>query len=250
MMKFKTLLIATITFAGIMATLLIRYSTQVKLRGNEVALQQQDNQLAEWMAEHQRLSNQIARAESSPMKEQMAELVRLRNQAASLRQQTNKLGRQRTENRLASAWQSVSGRLSYLLEHNREYYDPRASGKIDDAQTLGWALGKYAITHQGEFPSNLDQLTPFLPIKARPGIEPLTGTNQFELVYQGSRNELTNAPLREVVLIRERQAWLTPEGKWARVYGAADGRASIVESDDNFQSWETAHIVPPQTTSP
>jgi hypothetical protein len=74
---------------------------------------------------------------------------------------------------------------------------------------------------------------------------PLSGTNDFEIVYQGSQNDLTNIPPRRVALLRERQPWLTPEGKWARVYAYADGAANRVESDDNFQSWEAQHIIPP-----
>jgi hypothetical protein len=73
----------------------------------------------------------------------------------------------------------------------------------------------------------------------------LSGTNDFEIVYQGSQNDLTNIPPRRVALLRERQPWLTPEGKWARVYAYADGAANRVESDDNFQSWEAQHIIPP-----
>jgi len=73
----------------------------------------------------------------------------------------------------------------------------------------------------------------------------LSGTNHFEIVYQGSLNELRDVPLREVVLIRERQPWLTPGGKWSRVYGMGDGFPRIVESDDNFQSWDAQHIIPP-----
>ena len=73
----------------------------------------------------------------------------------------------------------------------------------------------------------------------------LSGTNDFEIVYQGLQSDLTNLPLRRVALIRERQPWLTPDGKWARVYGYADGAASPVVSDDNFQSWDAQHIIPP-----
>jgi hypothetical protein len=67
----------------------------------------------------------------------------------------------------------------------------------------------------------------------------------FEMVYEGSTNELTNVPWQEVALIRERQPWPTPGGKWARIYVTAHGEIEIVESDDNFQSWEAEHIVPP-----
>ena len=72
----------------------------------------------------------------------------------------------------------------------------------------------------------------------------LTGTNAFEIVYQGSLDQLKNIPLGSVALIRDRQAWLAPSGKMAKVYGMADGSGLIVESDDNFQSWEAEHILP------
>jgi hypothetical protein len=74
---------------------------------------------------------------------------------------------------------------------------------------------------------------------------PLTGTNDFELVFQGSQSDLTNIPPRRVALIRERQC-LTLEGKWERVYGYADGAVEIIQSDDNFQSWDAQHIIPSQ----
>jgi hypothetical protein len=73
----------------------------------------------------------------------------------------------------------------------------------------------------------LDQIAPYLRKEHRS----LTGTNEFEIVYEGSLDELTNIPLRSVVLMRERQAWLAPSGKWARVYLLADGQQRIIESE-------------------
>src|SRR2546426_4809081 len=92
---------------------------------------------------------------------------------------------------------------------------------------------------QDELPSNFDQAAPYL----REGLASLAGNKEFEMVYQGSINELTNVLLKAVSLIRERQAWPTPDGKWAKIYVMADGWATIVESDDNFQSWEAAHVL-------
>ncbi len=83
-------------------------------------------------------------------------------------------------------------------------------------------------------------------VASRPVEKEFALNSQFEIVYQGSYNELTNVPLQAVALIRERQPWPTPGGKWARIYIMA-GEIEIVESDDNFQSWEAAHIIPPQT---
>ena len=65
------------------------------------------------------------------------------------------------------------------------------------------------------------------------------------MVYQGSFNEFTNIPDQAVALIRERQPWPTPRGKSARIYVMANGFVRIVEADDNFQSWEAEHIIPP-----
>ena len=142
-----------------------------------------------------------------------------------------------------------------LLEHNKELGitfagGPRADGKLNDARAITAALRKYADQYQGVFPLNLDQAAAYLPQALKEDSPPwanapLTGTNNFEIVYRGSQNELTNIPLRRVALIREWQPWMAPEGKWARVYGYADGAADIVESDDNFQSWDAQHIIPP-----
>ena len=69
--------------------------------------------------------------------------------------------------------------------------------------------------------------------------------SEFEMVYQGSLKELTSIPDQVVALLRERQAWPTPRGKWARIYVMANGFVKVVESDDNFQSWDAEHIIPP-----
>ena len=127
--------------------------------------------------------------------------------------------------------------------HTPEYWEQlhqMAGGKTTDAMRLALGFWNYASDHQGQCPSNIDQIVPYL---AKDKLS-LSGTNQFEIVYQGSQNDLTNIPPRRVALIRERKPWLTPDGKWARVYGSADGAASIIVSDDNFQSWDAQHIIP------
>jgi len=88
------------------------------------------------------------------------------------------------------------------------------------------------------------------PVAARRirGTQIFIPVKPLRLVFEGSTNELTHVPWQEVALIRERQAWPTPGGKWARIYVTADGQIEIVESDDNFQSWEAEHIVPPPST--
>jgi len=96
---------------------------------------------------------------------------------------------------------------------------------------------------------NAQLLAVFANERAEPAFAELVARHihldSFEIIYQGSRSDLTNIPPRRVALIREQQPWLAPDGNWARTYGYADGAASIVESDDNFQSWDAQHVIPP-----
>jgi hypothetical protein len=169
----------------------------------------------------------------------MDELQKLRSRAEALRKQTNELGKQLAENRRSLPSQTASR----PLPHSPEYYEQlhqMAAVKPTEARNLATAFRMYASDHQNQVPSNLDQAAPYL----RDGMS-LTGTNEFDIIYQGSLDELKNIPLSSVALIRSRQIWLGPSGKMTRVYGLADGSGQIVESDDNFQSWEEEHIIPP-----
>ena len=258
MTKSKILLTGVIA-AAVVASLLIERRTQAKCRANDAVLRKQDNQIARLAAENQRLSNLIIQAKTSSTErdDRTAELARLRAKVEALRQQTNQLAelpKQLAEKRLLAGAQAFYSGDFNLLEHNHESAitfagGPRATGKLNDARALTAALRKYTDERQGEFPLHLDQVASYLP-KAMEADSPpwantpLSGTNDFEIVYQGSQNDLSNIPPRRVALIRERQPWLTPDGKWSRVYGYADGAASIVESDDNFQSWDAQHIIP------
>jgi hypothetical protein len=72
---------------------------------------------------------------------------------------------------------------------------------------------------------------------------PLSGTNEFDIVYHGSLDELKGIPRGSVAVIRERRIWIAPSGKRARVYGMANGASEIIESDDDFKAWEAEHII-------
>ena len=262
MTRFKIILIGAIAIAGVAASLVIQHQAQVKVRENDAALRQQDSRLAELAVEHQRLSNLIAQANSAAAMDRTAELMKLRSQAETLRKQTNELQKQRVENRRRRSWQpasrpdsgAVSNRSSssgssssdvVSASDSQEYKEQlygmaAANGKTGDARNLSRGVRFYAREHQGEFPSNFDQAALYF-YKDQPSPQ----TSEFEMVYHGSYNELTNVPWQAVALIRERQAWPTPSGKWARIYVMAGGDLKVVESNDNFQSWEAAHIIPP-----
>src|SRR5213593_2459219 len=99
MTKYSVILIGGIAIAEMSALLVIQHQARTKIRENDAVLRQQDYQLSELATEHQRLSNLVAHANSSPAEDQTAELAKLRNEAAALRKQTNELGKQLAENR-------------------------------------------------------------------------------------------------------------------------------------------------------
>jgi hypothetical protein len=84
-----------------------------------------------------------------------------------------------------------------------------AGAKPTDARDLASALQRYASDHERQFPTNLDQTAVYL------GKEKLvlSGTNQFEIVYQGSLERLQGIPLGTVAVIRDEQTWKGPDGK-------------------------------------
>src|SRR5438132_670890 len=87
-------------------------------------------------------------------------------------------------------------------------------GAIADAGSLALAIVKYAADHQGEISADLERLAPYL----RKNHLTLTGTNEFEIVHTGTFDRVTNFPSQAVAILRERQPWLAPSGRWARAY--------------------------------
>ena len=236
--KLKIGVVGAIAIAGVMASLVIQHRAEVKIREKDQASRQQDNQLAALSSDHKRLSNVVAQVKSSPPDGQQRELQELRIEVVRLRKQINELETKLEAGRQARIALVASERPT---PEYRKQRDEMAAGKIKDASSLSEAVEQFLANHQDQFPSSLDQLAPYLQKEHLS----LTGTNEFEIVYTGTSDRFTNIPVQSVAVFRERQAWLAPSGKWARLYVTADGHRHIVESDDNFQAWEEEHIFPP-----
>lgn len=254
MIKSTMLSAGVVALTGVATLLTMQHQSRVKLSGTDETLRRQDDKLAELSAENQHLSNLVAQASNWSADDRLGELQKLRAEAKALRKQTNELARQRENSlRLRAPHAAVhedglteEDVLDHAPEYLAEYWtqlNQRTGPKWNDAASLIWGLSEYARDHQGQFPSSLDEIASYLS-KAPFS---LTGTNEFEIVYQGSFYDLTNTPPGAVAVIRERQAWLAPNGKWARVYGMADGGPKTIVTDGNFQSWEAQHIVPSQS---
>jgi cell division protein FtsB len=188
-----------------------------------------------------RATNVAVKAREELSEAQTRELQELRAEEQNLRTEIDLLEAElQKEPRLGT---SLAALNKTPLRLDSEYYKEReklAAGKKKDAEILCAAIRKYVQVHDGQYPSNYDQLSSFLET----GNLKLSGTNTFELLCAGKVGELTSIfPEQTIILFREREPWRAPSGKWARVYGKISG-ASLVESEDNFQSWEARHAIP------
>ena len=238
----KVKLGAAVLAGGLVASFLIRHHAHVQLHRLDERAREQEEQFAELTSEHQRLSNQVAQAANSAVEPPTAELERLRRQAAALEQRTNLLAKE-----VQARAREQHAHLETRPPHPPEYYQQlrrMSAGKVADARTLGLLFATYAVDHQGEFPTNYDEVSAYLTQQH----QTLTGTNQFDLLFRGSPGKLA-IPRGEIAVLRERQAWPGPDGKMTRVYVMADGSVQTIESDDDFKAWEAEHVLPANTTS-
>jgi len=250
-----------VVVAGITATILVHNHATEMLQSNGIALEQQTRQLAALTAENQRLTVQIEYAKTNPAARvnPAAELSGLRAQVASLRGQATEISMRLQKQRHGACTDFFAQGDANLREHGRRIDGtvrggPRATGKLNDARVLMNGLLKFADDHDGRLAQNFDLIKKYYPPPLTDASEswenaPLSGTNQFEIIFQGNLAELTNIPPYHIAMIRETIPWTTPDGKWARTYGFADGSARIETSDDNFQSWDAQYTVPAPDSS-
>ena len=225
-----------LVLAGAIALLLLRPPEPGKLKTENDALRQQ---LAQLQADNASLSNRLA--ESAVLKrrssEQLTELLKLRNDVGLLQRQVGELGQLREEVRRLQA----APHDTKLLQASVDALDQQqqaAMVSLNHARQAVLAFIMYADENQQQFPTSFDQAAPFF----KDGLEPIA--MNFEIVYVGSVTNITNAA--GTVVLREKHPSQTPDGKWHKTYGFADGHAeNHTEPDGNFDEWESQHIISP-----
>jgi hypothetical protein len=109
-----------------------------------------------------------------------------------------------------------------------------ANLKLNIAKQCALAFVMFASDNQEEFPTNSAQVAPYLDGKQ-------WGTN-FDIVYRGSRTNITD--WSAIIVFKEKQAWRTPDGKWRKTYGFADGHTeTYTAANGNFDGWERQHTI-------
>lgn len=241
MTTLKLGVLGAIVVGGVVAPLAIQHQSLVKQREENQVLRQQVEQMAQLETENDRLSNSVLRAHSAASEDQLRELLRLRGEVGLLRSQSNQLERLRNENRRLQAALAKTG-----PNPEPQGVDPgsaeRETGmaKMSDAKLLMLGLIMYAGDHTQQVARSLDQLEPYL----RNSTPSLTGTNQFELAFQGSFKDIPNPA--QTIVVREQQGWLASDGSWHRAYGFADGHSELhTASDGDFETFEKQHLFSP-----
>jgi hypothetical protein len=175
-----------------------------------------------------------------------SELLRLRGEVGQLRRQMNELEKLRQQNlELHDALAQASQTARQPEKDFDSDPDPErriAIAKMSDAKLLVLGLLIHASDNQDRLPADLTQTTNYLA-KAE---QRLTGTNQFELVAQGSLKSFTNPAT--TIIVREMNPSILM-GKWVKTYGFADGHSELKSAPpEGFNAWEQQHMLPPPTS--
>jgi RNA polymerase sigma factor (sigma-70 family) len=225
--------LGALVVAGAATAFVIQHQMQSRLLDENQSLR---GQIAQLQDDNNDLSHRLADAGDARKLsgDQFNELLRLRGEVGRLRQQTNDLGQSQAS--LERSLQEKQARQPAEDDSVRDRQRQMFEAKASDAKNIAIDLLYYANDHQGQYPTNFNQ------IDAYTNQFPFSGTNDFEIVFQGSRNEITN--LGEVIVVQEPDAWPTFDGKWGKVYGFADGHAELhTEVDGNFDAFEQQHSV-------
>lgn len=227
---------SVLVVAGLTTAYVLKQQAQVGLREENDALRRQ---VAELQTENGALSNRLAAAADFKRHAtgQLTELLKLRGAVGLLEQQVGEMAKLREEIQRLQATQRDSQALQASMDALNQQQQA-AVLSLNRARQGVLAFILFAAENQQQFPATFAQAAPFF----KEGLEPIE--MNFEIVYVGSMTNITNAA--GTVVLREKHAWQTRDGKWQKTYGFADGHAEIhTEPDGNFDDWESQHIIPP-----
>jgi RNA polymerase sigma factor (sigma-70 family) len=224
-----------------------------QLRDQVQTLQQQQAPLAEQIQHLERERDDAVQRiaalqnENQRLSNNTTELLKLRGEVGMLRRQAAKTAK-------APAPVATPSQETGTTFTPEEELKQAAIAKMNYAKEWVLAFHLYAAQNPGQFPTNFDQAASllrdeakleanlkeheFLPNTPKYGLTP----DHYEIMYQGAIPELTNG--QEIIVIREKEPWQTPDGSWHRAYGFADGHSEIHKAaDGNFETWEAKHMI-------
>jgi len=221
--------------AGVTTTFIVQHQMQAHLRDENQSLQ---GQIVQLQNSNDILSGQLADLNASKelSGRQLNDLLRLRSEVGMLRQRTNDLQKSQTLLEKSLAQAETPPQTNTAAQQQREI----VMARLTNAKSLATDFIMYAMDNQGQFPTNFDQIDTYT------NRFPINGTNGFEIVYQGSRDKITN--LGDIIVVQESEPWQTYDGKWGKTYGFADGHSEFhVEANGDFSAFELRHSISPDS---
>jgi|GEM_PF-1706196 len=236
--KAKVAMGGAIVAASLVAPLLVQHEAHAALSAARESQRELGAELAGQEAERARLSRLASQAELS--EEQKRDLGRLKKEEAALKKEAENVAALKEENQRLR--QEVAPAPATPMQAKE-----LALAKMNFGRQ--WLIGflGYADKNQGRFPESFDEAMKFVPDDSWK--ETGVTTDQFQIVYQGALNAITN-PASTIVL-REIEGTPAPGGLdsnpgWVKAYGFADGHLEVHrEGEDNFDQYESAHIIAP-----
>lgn len=233
----KTVYVGPIVLVVVAVVIVVVIQRQARnqLRADDQSLRRQ---IAQLKLDNQNLSNRMASAgqAQSLTAQQLDELLRLRSEVGILRQQTNEIGALREKvDSLKQSTQSPSKNIP-----TEEQQQEMAMHKMDDAHRAGLLWHMFADDNNNQFPTNFEQVARYIGNTNFAQVF----SNEFEIAQVGSLTGISNPS--SAIIIQEREAWPTYDGKWAKVYGFADGHSELVtKPNDDFTGFEQQHRAEP-----
>jgi len=237
MKKLGIIVIAAVVIAGAAAVLVIHSRSKARLREGVARLREQSDQISALAAEQERLSKCAAEPTRGQTNGSAAEMAKLRGEIAALKRQTNDLAQEKT--RGPKATQTASGN-STPVQRTQEYWKElrqTAGTRPVEVRDLGQAFGDYAFDHQNQAPTSLDQLSKYLADNKAT----MSGTNQYEIIFHGSLDQLRGLPWGSIAVVRDAQPWPGPDGTMMRTYGFPGGLSQMII--DGLQPWTSEHVI-------
>lgn len=221
--KTHAAIIGAVVTIAVTTPLFLMHEAKIKSDA-ELQLARSHKQLASLADDNASLSNSLADANAS-MDRQTRELLRMRS-----------AGRANDKKATAAAYrsQSASPQTAAPQPTPNDNQEPAWAGRAHDSRNIATMLIMHANEHNGQLPQNVEDLGKFADTYQ------LTGTNQFEIVYHGSMNDIKDPA--NTIIVRESQPLPTADNQWAKVYGFADGHSELhTEPNGHFESYEKEH---------
>lgn len=220
--------------AAMTAVILLQSRENARLQRENLELSRQTAALSDKL----RTGMEPAPAAQGLDQERFRELMRLRGEVGILKEQLAQA--KKTPSVMAEVPHEAAAAKA-ADEDSAEQMRQVAIAKMNYAKQWMLAFWNYADAHDHAFPTGFDQAAPYFSNEE--SINGL-GTNQFQLLYQGPVNQVTN-PAQTVVLA-EIEPTQGPDGGWFKTYGFADGHAEFhLEPDGDFATWESQHTQTP-----